>query len=261
MKSEGFHYLFKVLYTFCTMKEEILEDIGFSKNEAKIYLALIELGNATASEVAKVSRVHRTNVYDALKGLIKKGVVSYVINNETKCYEATDPKNLLYVLKEKENSLNEIIPELNLKKQLAPKKSEVHIFEGTRAIKDILEHFLEMKTDRCDYGAPKTASEKIGKGWLEDYHKRRIKKKLFLRHIYNEDAIDRIKYLNTLNYTEVRFLPKEYNSPVSTEICGDEVVLMMWDEQEPIAIQIINEKVANAYRHYFELMWEIAKKP
>lgn len=243
------------------MKEKILEDIGFSKNEAKIYLALIELGNSTASEIARLSKVHRTNVYDSLRGLIKKGVVSYVINNETKCYEATNPKNLLHVLKEKENLLNEIIPELSLKKQFAPKKSEVHIFEGTRAIKDILEHFLEMKIDRCVYGAPKAASERLGKGWLEDYHKRRIKKKLFLRHIYNEDAIDRIKHLNTLNYTETKFLPKEYDSPVATEICGNEVVLMLWEEKEPIAIQIINEKIANAYQHYFELMWEIAKKP
>ena len=245
------------------MKEEVLESIGFSKNEAKIYLALLELGSATGGEVSKISKVHRTNVYDALAGLVKKGVVAHVIKDGTTYYEPADPQNLMNVLKEKEDTLQKIIPELKLSKKMAPKKSDVHIFEGLRAIKDILNSFLEIKEERLVYGAPKVASKRLGP-FLEMYHTERVKKKQRMLHIYNEDAIERIKYLNTIPFTEARYLPKEYDSPVATTICGNQVVLMLWpetQEEEPIAIQIINDKIAQAYKRYFYLMWKIAKKP
>jgi len=243
------------------MKQQVLESLGLSKNESSIYLSLIELGSSRATEIAKHCKVHRTNVYDALRGLIKKGVVAHITKNGTKYYEAADPENLYSILKEKEFALQKIIPELKLSKQMAKKENEVNIYDGIKAIKDLLNHFTEKGVDRCVYGAPANASEKIGKGWLAEYHKKRIKKKVFLRHIYNDEAMERIKHLNTLPYTETRFLPKQFNTPVATEVCGDEVVLMLWDEKEPTAIQIKNSRVAKAYQNYFDFMWKFAKKP
>ncbi len=241
------------------MKEEILKEIGFTENEVKVYLALLELGSVTATEISKLSKVHRTNVYDTLNSLIKKGVVNYILKDKKKYYEATNPNNLLNILKEKQALLEKAIPELKSGQRYNAKKNEVHIYEGLRAIKDILNHFLEVKDERYVLGAPSLASDILGLDWLDIYHKRRIKKKLLLKHIYNKEAVDRIKYLSKLPYTEVRCFSKEYNSPVATEICGDEVVLILWSDN-PIIIQIINEKIAKAYKKYFELMWKVAKK-
>ena len=70
---------------------------------------------------------------------------------------------------------------------------------------------------------------------------------------------ERIGWLNSLNLTEARYLPKEYNSPVSTNICGDEVVFILW-KKNPLVIQIVNEELAEPYRKYFEVLWGIAEK-
>ena len=56
------------------MKEEVLLELGFNRNEAKVYLALLELGSGTAGDISKISEVHRTNVYDTLKSLLKKDI-------------------------------------------------------------------------------------------------------------------------------------------------------------------------------------------
>ena len=87
------------------MKQQVLESLGLSKNESSVYLSLIELGSSTATEIAKHCKVHRTNIYDALKGLIKKGVAAHITKNGTKYYEAADPENLYSILKEKEFAL------------------------------------------------------------------------------------------------------------------------------------------------------------
>lgn len=58
--------------------EKALGDVGLSKNEVKVYVALSKIGQATANKIVGNSKVHRTNVYDTLDRLVEKGLVSYL---------------------------------------------------------------------------------------------------------------------------------------------------------------------------------------
>ena len=58
------------------MNEEILVDLGLSPNEAKAYISLLNIGMTTITNVAKDCNLHRSNVYDSIKKLIDKGLVS-----------------------------------------------------------------------------------------------------------------------------------------------------------------------------------------
>ena len=240
------------------MNEEALEKFGLSSNEAKVYTALLKNGLSTVGVIADKSKVHRTNVYDVIERLVEKGLVSYIMKDGVKGYEATEPENLMILLKEKEMELQKILPSLMLDKKLAEKKSEVHVYEGVSAVKMMMSHFLEKKQPRWTYGVPKDAVEHM-KEFMAHYHGKRIKMGLPMRHIYNEDAKERMAYLNGMELTEARYLPKEFNSPVSTSICGDEVVFILWGKN-PLVIQIINEGLAESYKKYFEVLWGIAKK-
>ena len=80
-----------------------------------------------------------------------------------------------------------------------------------------------------------------------------------MKHIYNQDAMERIHYLNGLSYTEARCLPQEFNSPISTMICKDEIVLISWEPMTMICIR--NKVLTKAYEKYFEILWEKADKP
>lgn len=239
------------------MKEETLIEIGLSKNEAKTYLALLELGSSPAGKICDLSKIHRTNVYDSLERLTKKGLVSYIVKDKTKYFEASEPKNLIQFIHEKEQKLQDILPELDLSKKMASSSSNAKIFEGIKPIKDILNHLIELKEERYVLGAPKIAHEKLG-AFLIDYHKRRIRSKQILKEIYNYDSQERIKYLNSLPYTEARYLPAKYSSPVATTICKDEVVFILWDVN-PISIQIKNKLLADSYKNYFNILWQHAK--
>jgi sugar-specific transcriptional regulator TrmB len=240
-------------------KEKILEELGFCKNEAKIYLTLLELGASTVTKISSKCKINRSNIYDCLNKLIEKGVVSYFMEKDTKLFEAIDPVLLINILKEKEIKLNSIMPELKLYNQFAKKKSEAHIFEGIVAVRNMFNHFLDIGKPRYAYGAPITASKMLGDYFLENHHRRRIEKKIELYLIYNSDAKARIKFLNSLDYTESRYLPKEYDSPVTTSICGNEVVLFLYSDN-PLVIQIKNEMVAKAYKRYFDILWNLAHK-
>ena len=51
------------------MEIEKLQKIGLNLNEAKIYLALLELGEAQAGKISKESQINRTTTYDGLERL------------------------------------------------------------------------------------------------------------------------------------------------------------------------------------------------
>ena len=240
-------------------KNLILEELGLARNESKIYLALLELGASTVTEISSKTKVNRANIYDCLNKLSEKGLVSYFVNNDTKLFEAANLELLLSILKHKELKLNSIMPELKLHNSMAPKKSEAHIFEGVVALRNTFNHLNNKCENRYAYGAPITASKILGEYFLERYHRERIQKKIHFKLIYNHDAKERMDYLNSQELTEARYLPKEYDSPVTTTICGDEVIFFHYSKT-PVIIQIKNQDIAASYKRYFDILWEIAKK-
>ena len=241
------------------MDISIIKQAGLTENEAKVYLALLELGKSNVGKIADKSKVHRTNIYDSIRSLERKCLVKSFDEGKKKHFEAASPENLMSIIRKKEERLKSIIPEMKLSMQLAPKKSQVHIYEGLEAFKSMLDHFLDTGKERLVLGAPNNAFVRI-LDFLKIYHERRVRLKIPMKQIYNYTAVERAKYLNTLPFTEARCLPEEYDSPVSTTICGDEVVMTYWGDA-PIFIHIVSKEIADVYRRYFKIVWGKAKKP
>ena len=57
--------------------EKLLEHIGLTKNEVKVYLALLDTGLTTTSAIIKETCINTSKVYESLERLLKKGLVSY----------------------------------------------------------------------------------------------------------------------------------------------------------------------------------------
>lgn len=239
------------------LKEQVLEELGLSKNEIKVYLTLLELGSATSWEISKKNKIHRTNTYDALNRLVKKGLVSYITSKGKKIYQILDPMQLRNVLKEKELALEKILPELIVANKMSGEPSEASILEGVHSFQKILLSWLDFKESILSYGIPKNAPEMM-KNFIPHFHEARIKKKIPMYHIYNFNAEERVNYLNNLDYTEARSLPQKFESQVSISICGDEVAIIHWNEH-PIIIKIKNRQIAETYKAYFEVLWNGAK--
>ena len=53
-----------------------LKKIGLSENEAKVYLATLELGSSTAQQIAQKAELKRPTTYVQLETLMKRGLVT-----------------------------------------------------------------------------------------------------------------------------------------------------------------------------------------
>lgn len=139
----------------CTMDEADLERLGLNKNEAKVYLALIFKGQATAQELVKSVGVHRNIVYDNLEKLMEKGLVS-VINEKKRIFIAEKPAAIIEFLESKKSVVDKeietakgLIPDID--KILASQKSkqEAYLFRGINGLKKILGEIVRAKQSWC----------------------------------------------------------------------------------------------------------------
>lgn len=238
------------------MERKQLEKIGLSPNEAKCYITLLKVGSASANEISRISGIHRVSVYDALRGLREKGLISQISKANKLLFEAGNPEKISEIIKEKEDELIEskkIVPELIEYFKNPKEKQEIHSFKGLAGIKTILWEILKSKTEVLDFGA----EYKIKEFLPYDYPKwdnERVKNKIRMRIVAN------IKIKPTkIRLTKLKYVPSEFNSSVSTYIFDGKVALIMWVDN-PLGVIIEHKAVYDSYKNYFEILWKIAKR-
>jgi len=92
-----------------------LVKLGFNQGEAKIYIALLNNGDSTATELAVKTGLGRTNIYNYAKSLQEKGLISDYERNSKVFFQATDPKELYSMLDIQKKELNNLsLEHLNL---------------------------------------------------------------------------------------------------------------------------------------------------
>ena len=106
-----------------------LEDIGLTNGEARVYKSLCEIGVSSVGPICDASKVHRSIIYQILEKLMAKGIISYIIKDNTKHYQAAPPNMLLQFvedeqteLEQKKKSLVELFPAI-IQLQATGKKS------------------------------------------------------------------------------------------------------------------------------------------
>ncbi len=239
-----------------------LKKFGLSEKEGNVYLSCLELGETTATDISIKSNLPRTLIYDILERLIDLGLVSYNIKANKKHFIASEPKELLRILKEKEESIEEILPNLEeLQKLKGIKRPKVEIYEGKEGMKTVMNNILRTGVKEfLAYGSSRSSFEIIP-AFMENWHKERIKQKVLMRILYNntKSAREKVKKKpESLKYTKYKFMPIELESPTATLIYDNKVVLQSWTK-EPFAVMIENEEMANNQRKYFGELWKIAK--
>ena len=235
------------------MEIEKLQKIGLNRNEAKIYLTLLKLKSAQAGKISKESQINRTTTYDSLKRLIEGGLVSFVISANKKVFNPVAPKRLLDRIKEEEETIEEILPELNSIFEGTKEKEESEIYQGKKGIKSILQDILNYK-DYVAFGSSGKFLE-IMKHDFELFQKRKKELKISSKVILSQNSkrTEQVKF----SFAKFKYIPEEFASPTTTFVYGNKVAIIIWGEN-PIATLITSKEVASSYKKYFELLWKQA---
>jgi sugar-specific transcriptional regulator TrmB len=244
---------------------EILEEIGLSQNEAKIYEALLKLGLASAPEIAAQTGVHKRNIYDTLPRLLKKGLIYQQADTKESKYALIEPNKLNDLIWEKDSKLKSILPALNFQFKKNTTREAVYIYKGIEGFKNYLRDILKTGQDVYFIGAKG--------GWFD------ANLQIFIKRFLNQAKIKKIKYhhifdaevkklapdiLKTLG-KPYKFLPPEYSTTGAIDIFGDYIVtfsgLTLKNITDDVTLVVIkNRELADCYRTWFKFIWEHCAK-
>lgn len=230
---------------------EQLKEAGLTENEAKVYLALVDLGPSLAGGISRKTGMHRRTVYDTTEMLIKKGLVGYILKNNRRYFEVSSPKRFMEILQEKEDLMAPVVEDLLERYRGAKEKSETNFYKGKAGLKAIFEDQLSYKEILILGASPK--AYEVMQFYFKWYDKKRKSRKIKSRIIAYDKKISRIPL------ADIRYLPQKYANPVAVNIYGNKTAIILW-ATEPVVIAIRSKEIADAYRNYFELMWKISKK-
>lgn len=238
------------------MNLKYLENCGLTDSESKIYLALVDKGASTAGEIAKITKIHRRNVYDSMERLIEKGLIGAMYRNKKKHYLAVNPQRLVEIMDEQQDSIKEILPHLESKMEKEQEQGMVSFFQGKIGLKQVLRDQINTGKEVLIMGGSGRAVDILGP-FIERYDRERKQKKIPAKILFNEDT--KGNYPKKIPLSEIRYLDKRYTTPAASNIYGDKVALITWSEN-PLIILIENKEIADSYRKNFELLWSISKE-
>jgi len=230
------------------MDKKILERAGLAKAEVEVYLTLSKLGSSLVSKVAQETGLHRTNIYDILEKLKEKGLVSYVIKENRKYFSASNPEKLLDYLKERENEIQSILPELQGLRNSPRSESIVEVYKGKEGLKSVLKDILKEKKDYFvleEHGYIQTVLPHFYPQFNKQMNLSKIKVKVLTKDV-NKIA--------KRSLMQVKSLPNFLSFPAATAIYGNKVAIFVWDAPYH-AILIKSKQIADSYRNFFNTLW------
>jgi len=242
-----------------------LEKFGLGEKRAKVYLASLELGPATAAEIAQKSGVKRATTYVEIESLMEAGLMSTYEHNKKTLFSAESPEALKRILKNQEeklksaeNSLAGILPALLSMHTYAEEKPKVRFFEGKEGLDTIKDEILKTRDKELESIFSVDDLNKVfTPNELSDYFRRRLKKKIKVRAIYTRFAGP---FEKIIKGDKLRIVPQDkFPIAVDITIFSDRVAISSL-KGKLVGVIIENREIASTLRSFFDLAWEAAER-
>ena len=239
------------------MEEEILQNLGFTYAEAKVYLLLLGLGSVKVGRIIEKSGLQSSTIHNTLNSLTDKGYITHILKGKIKIYQAVNPKNILKEFKDKEIQFTNILPSLEQKHKFGEEKPQAEIFEGTKGMINLLNELIEDTKPKDNYYFfaidESDVNEEI-QHFFERYDTKRKDKHLIVRGISRKELKPLFEKRKIL---KMRYV--QHQIPSNISICNNKMAMISWGEK-PTGILITSEQLCKSQIEFFESLWKTATR-
>ncbi len=247
------------------MKFEEFIELGFNKNEAKVYLSLLKYGKADAKQIIKDTGFHKNIIYDNLDKLIEKGLVSYITESARRIYIVEPAEQLIEFIEQKEEQIKtqketarELAKQIELAAKIQPTQQEAMMFRGISGVKQVFRELFKENKEYIGFGGPSESVNIMGETYWHNFHVKQKEQGFKGKLLFNDTLREWGKQMKNAPI-ELRYTTTEFASKTETLIWGNTTAIFVWVEK-PIVTLIKDKHVADSYRKFFELLWRQGKK-
>ncbi len=241
--------------------QHTLEKIGLPETTARVYVALLKHGKATARLLAETVGIPRPSVYDHIERLKKEGLAVELEEGNKKFFQADDPKNILKliqgkvdVLKVEEKKIKETLPALLASARgIEPK---IKFYAGSDGFRRVLNDILWYENTEVLFMWPyEEMREVAGREYLKRFTDRRIDQNIAIRLIWSRHGVPPIK----IPKEETRLAPKDMRWSMGYILYDDKVAFIS-SRAESFAFVVTSSDFSELMRAQFEQIWKLSRK-
>jgi sugar-specific transcriptional regulator TrmB len=235
----------------------VLKNIGLSDKAAKVYLASLELGEATVQELAEKAGLKRTTVYYTIEELVAAGALIETERRRKTLYIAEPPARLLKIVEERMKEFENYVPILESQKSAAPSRPRVYFLYGASGFKQAWEKIFDSgEKEYCIITQGENFLDFVKEKYITDAIIRK-KKKLGIRSRqlicdspYARDILAKDPQENRTS----KILPPRSQFPFTQIICGS-LAIFISPRFENMLFIVENASFARTQRVLFDLVW------
>lgn len=236
-----------------------LEKVGFDDKEARVYLALVELGKGTATDIANRAGIKRAIVYHVVERLKKRGYATDIPGTKVQQFTASDPITVLQSVRTATDDLKYMVPLMRALQHKGAEKPRIEFFDDKEAI--VATYRMFGKSTQSRFIAPIERLEKFipeeVASWERRWKASRVKgkEKILLMQTEKDRAFAQSIIAGG---GEARILPKEMQMEMDFAILDDMIGITSFD---PFFVVVIySEKIAQSAAILFDLAWTQGQK-
>ena len=254
------------------MDQKLLTDLGLSKPEMALYMAVVKAGAIAPAALAKVAGVKRTTAYSIARSLVEKGILTEDATRRPRSFVPASPEQVLGLidgekrkLEEREETYKNLANELS---KVSAQKSypvpTVRFIEETK-----LRDFLHGQTPMWDKNIIESGEstwwgfqdhtfvENYG-DWIKWYWERfpaGIDLKLLSNRASSEVEFGR--NLDTAGRRSIKFWGEATDFLSTTWVIGDYVVMINTRQKPFYLVEIHDKLMAHDQREVFKNLWPL----
>lgn|SRR3989344_2617006 len=254
------------------MQEKFLVQLGFSSQEAKLYLALLKSGPATLLQASRTSGLERTRLYRLVDQLAAKGLIEEIPQYKRRTIQAAGPSTIELLVKERERqsqALSSSLPVFLSSLDHSFPGNNVVYYRGVEGMRQMTWHIL-----RCQ-GLFRTYSycfwnEILGDAFVLKLNTELVARKFQVHDLYSDEYIEFKKQWlasgkprpsGNWSFWDSRYLPEKLAKiHLNIDIYNHVVAYYYWQNQEIFGVEIYNQRVADLQKQIHDVLWNMAKK-
>ena len=239
--------------------EEILIQNGLSPKEAKVYLAILEIGEASMSMIARKTKLQRPTVYDIVGDLQKKGLAFINTKKGLKYISPVSPRVLVDRFKDGFLNAESILPDLLEMAYKSPLKPRIKFYEGIDGLKDILREFSYTSEESYLFTDYEMMPQELQDFIWDEIIPERIKRGTNFAHMLVPDnATNRaVKAQDPKRFAEHRLIkfPLAQSNPLELLIFDSKVGFLSYSKDEMFGLLIDSKVIYQTLKNIFMLIW------
>ncbi len=245
--------------------QKTLEKIGLSPKQSFVYLALLDLGEAKMTDIAKQAGMKRPTVYLIIEELELLGLASSVVKGKKKFYAAAHPRRLAELTKYRAHQVEESMPELLARYGKDSQKPKVQMFEGVAGIEKAYREaytLLSNKEEGLWFGDVTFLQEQFPEV-LRTYNKMiaelrdpKIRELVYGGEVARKWAQDMQSHLGKNH--KIKYVPGKEFGFTDQLIIGNKIMYFSFGETV-FVLMVENKELAQTQRGLFEIAWNATK--